>query len=149
MIAALLNKVKAHLIRKTIHEVFADPEHGRRTETPEYRHNRHILIERLDLPCIICGSREDRQTHHQFEWMFWKSLDPRKMLRLLRVFDPYGFAHHMGEKPVESVDDIRNLVVVCEKHHIRKGTGVHETTFSPWWAQAAAKEGVVILEAPR
>lgn len=138
--------VKAHLIRKTVHEVIADPEHGHRTESAEYRHNRHVLLDRLDLPCLVCGTRQQRQTHHIFEWMSWKKLDPRKVLRLLRIFDPYGFAHHMGDKPVESPDDIRNLLVLCEKHHIRRRTGVHETTFPPWYAQAAARDGDVILE---
>lgn len=135
----------AHETEKTIIEIAEYPEHEARTESTEYRHNRHILLERLNLGCLQCGSHEDLETHHWVEWAAWEKVDPKKMLVLLRWMDPYGFGHHKGDQPIESPDDIRNLVVLCRKHHRLRYFGIHNTTFPFWLPQMVLKDGEEFL----
>lgn len=135
----------AHETTRTITEVAEYPAHEPRTESAEYRHNRHILLERLNLGCLVCGTREEREAHHWFEWSAWEKMDPQKMLLVLRWLDPYGFGHHKGDQPVESADDVRNLVVLCRKHHRLRSFGIHNTTFPFWLPQLALKEGEEFL----
>ena len=61
----------------------------------EYWENRYHLIYELGLPCVVCGAREDLHVHH-----------------VVAVED-------------EGTDDLENLVVLCETHHIGSGTGFH------------------------
>lgn len=52
----------------------------------------------------------------------------------------------MTGQPVESPDDIRNLLVLCETHHRGVDTGVHKLTFPIWLPQRAAQQGQEITE---
>lgn len=134
------------------------PAHEDRTESAEFRKNKRLLVKQLDVPCWICGSRESREVHHLFEWSLFPALDAEKMLDTLHVFDPYGYTHKMGEQPIESPDDIRNLVVLCGHHEVggvavpgghHRGVnlGVHEITLPIWLALRAVKPGVEITKA--
>lgn len=53
----------------------------------------------------------------------------------------------MDGKPIESPDDIRNLVVLCETHHRGVNKGVHDLTMPIWFPQRAVKAGVEITKA--
>jgi hypothetical protein len=138
--------VPAHERVETITEVVEYPAHEERAESPAYRHARHILIDRLDLPCRICGSREQRETHHIFEWAEWGNMDPAKVLTALRQIDFYGFGHEKGDEPVATPDDIRNLVVLCRHHHRLPGGGIHNLTGPIWMAQLGEKAGVEVVK---
>jgi hypothetical protein len=118
------------------------PAHEDRTESSEFRKNKRLLVKQLDVPCWICGSRENREVHHLFEWSLFPALDTEKMLDTLHVFDPYGYTHKMGEQPIESPDDIRNLVVLCGVN-----LGVHEITLPIWLSLRAVKPGIEITKA--
>jgi hypothetical protein len=96
--------------------------------------------------------------HHLHEWSLWDALDHDKVLDTLHVFDPYGFTHKVGEQPIETPDDIRNLLVLCG-HHVIDGVavpgghhrgvnlGVHELTMPIWIAIRACKDGRLITHA--
>lgn len=142
----------------TVHEVVEFPGHEARTESSEFRKNKRILVKQLDLPCWICGSRDAREVHHLHEWSLWPALDPEKVLDTLHVFDPYGYTHKMGEQPIESPDDIRNLLVLCGHHEINgvpvpgghhRGVdlGVHDLTMPTWLALKSVKPGIEITKA--
>lgn len=136
----------AHEMTKTIEEVIEYPAHEPRETSPEFRHNRHILLDRLGLGCRCCETKADLEVHHLIEWAEWESVDPAKVLTALRQIDFYGFGHHKGDEPIRSPDDIRNLVVLCRRHHRLRGTGIHNTTFPPWLAQMVANDGSTVLE---
>lgn len=140
---------RAHELKDTLLEVVETPEHiQRKGESAEF----HRGVERLKVDghyrCWICGSLEDLQTHHLIsEWSIWNSVDPSKLFDVAAIFDPYGYSRspEFAGKPVESVDDIRNFMVLCQKHHTGQVTGIHSTTFSAWISQKIAKDGVEIV----
>lgn len=137
----------SHIVSRTIQEFIAYPDHAKRTESAEFRANKRRLVTQLDAPCWTCSSREGREVHHIHEWSLWEALDPKKVLDTLHAFDPYGYTHAAGDKPIESPDDIRNLVVLCEKCHRGENQGVHDLTMPIWVAQRAVKDGMDITQA--
>jgi hypothetical protein len=150
--------VAAHEQKHTFTEVVDIDAHADRTESELFRKNKRQMVRQMDLPCWCCGSRDAREVHHIHEWALWNKLDPAKVLDTLHVFDPYGLTHQMGEKPVESPDDIRNLLVLCGSHTIDGVTipgghhrgvniGIHDVTFPTWIAQRSVKDGENITEA--
>jgi hypothetical protein len=150
--------IEAHEQKHTLIEFVEYGEHADRTTSAEFRHNSRILVRQLDLPCWICGSRDHREVHHIHEWSLWNSLDPEKVLDTLHVFDPYGFTHKIGEQPILTPDDIRNLLVLCGHcdiagigvpggHHRGIDAGAHDLTFPIWVAQRAVKPGLSITRA--
>lgn len=122
------------------------PEHVQRTVSAEFAANRRYMIRQLDLGCWICGSRDKREIHHIHEWSLWNALDPEKVLDALHAFDPYGFTKANPEAPVQSPDDRRNLLCLCEEHHRAVNHGVHRITGEFWIAQRAVKPGVEIMK---
>lgn len=148
----------SHGVSRKISEFINYPDHAARTTSAEFSRNRRQLLVKLDLPCFICQSRDHREVHHLIEWSLFPAIDTEKMLDTLHLFDPYGFTHQMGEKPIESPDDIRNLLVLCGHcevdgtpvpggHHRGINAGIHELTFPIWIAQRCAKDGMSITKA--
>lgn len=125
------------------------PEHVQRTESTEFAANKRQLIVKLDTPCFSCGSKQDREVHHFItEWALADDADWDKVFKLAHHFDIYGFAAQLGDKPITSPDDIRNLVVICAKCHRGAGFGIHLVPFPFWIGQVMAKDGAVVLKAP-
>jgi len=137
----------AHEQRETISFDVEYPEHAQRTESAEFGHNKRTLVTKLDTPCFSCGSKEKREVHHfVIEWALWDDADPAKVLQKCHQFDIYGYAGQLGDKPINSPDDIRNLVVICQDCHRGKGTGIHLVPFPNWISQVVAKDGVTVLK---
>ncbi len=134
--------MKAHEMNRTIVEHIDYPPHEPRTATPEYEHNRHVLLERITQGCWICGTHENLETHHWFEWALWNDLNPETVRVTLRMLDFYGYAHAAGDAPIKTPDDIRNLVILCAHHHRMKDKGIHDLTFPIWLAQKAARNPI-------
>lgn len=125
------------------------PEHAQRTESAEFEQNKRTLVTKLDTPCFSCGSKDHREVHHWcIEWSEWDNADPAKVLQRLHQMDIYGYAAQLGDKPVSSPDDIRNLVVICASCHRGAGVGIHLVPFPNWISQVVAKDGVRVLKAP-
>ena len=148
----------SHEMKHSITEFIVMPDHEKRTESSLFAKNKRTLVKQLDLPCWVCGSRDAREVHHLHEWSLWNALDPEKVLDTLHIFDPYGYTHNMGEKDIESPDDIRNLLVLCGHcdidgipvaggHHRGVDAGIHDLTFPTWIAQRATKAGMSITKA--
>ncbi|UOF90748.1 hypothetical protein LSG31_00250 [Fodinisporobacter ferrooxydans] len=71
------------------------------------------------------------------------------MKDFVETFDVYGYGRLLKNQPITSVDDIRNMMVLCQEHHTGvdhenggSGTGIHELTFPVWLIQKLAKRGV-------
>ena len=146
-----------HEQHDTFHENVVYPEHVKRTESTEFRHNKALLIQHLDVPCWVCGSREKREVHHIFEWALWNNLDPDKVLHTLRCFDPYGYTKNNPTDKVQTPDDIRNLLVLCGEHsqenvtipgghHRGVDIGIHRITWPIFLAIKCKKEGINIVD---
>lgn len=135
-----------HEVTKTLHEDVIYPAHEKRTESSLFRENKEYLVAKLDTPCFICGSKENREVHHIFEWSTFPALDPKKMQNVLKIFDFYGYSKDDPHSPITSPDDKRNLVVLCELHHRGEDNGVHAITFPIWIALSALKPGVSLTK---
>lgn len=134
-----------HEVDTTLTQDVIYPAHEQRSVSSEFRRNRITLIRKLDVGCWICGSKEKREVHHIHEWSLWNALDKDKVLTTLHCFDPYGYTSHNPEEPIDSPDDIRNLLVLCGEHsnisgghHRGKEIGVHTITFPIWIALRSA-----------
>ena len=142
-----MSETAAHEQRETLTIDVEYPAHAQRTESPEFSANKRTLVTKLDTPCFCCGSRERREVHHfVIEWAEWASADPAKVLQKVHQMDIYGYAAQLGDKPINSPDDIRNLVVICAPCHRGAGTGIHMVPFPNWISQVVARDGVTILK---
>lgn len=139
--------VAAHEQRETISIDVEYPAHAQRTESPEFAANKRTLVTKLDTPCFCCGGKDRREVHHfLIEWAEWDFADPAKVLQMAHRLDVYGYAAQLGDKPIASPDDIRNLVVICASCHRGAGTGIHLVPFPNWMAQVVAKEDITVLK---
>lgn len=132
--------VKEHVMTKTITETYIDPDHAERSESSEFRKSKQRLKEDGHYRCYVCGTTEMLQVHHRAsEWMFANIVDYDKLKAFCEEWDVYGYGKLLQHRPITSVDDIRNQLVLCRKHHIEKGTGIHEMTFPVFLMQKLAK----------
>lgn len=151
--------VDEHEQTNTVKEYVVWPKHEPREESKLYKANKEKLIDEMNLPCFKCAmkawpdkpppsSYTNREVHHYVvEREAWNAVDPKKVQYLFDngFFDPYGFSAKMRGQPVESPDDIRNLVVLCEQHHRHAHVGIHHSTAPNWLSDMVAKNGVDIL----
>lgn len=146
--AARRKLTPAHWERRTLHDFVLDPDHVARAESPAFRAAKERLHADGHYRCWVCGSSDSLQVHHLgCEWMFANVVDFAKLQRVLLAFDPYGYSAAMRDATITSVDDVRNMLVVCQSHHTGVnhqdgggGTGIHALTFSSWVIQACARE---------
>lgn len=144
-----MSEVREHVEHKTITEVLIDPDHANRKESAEFRKAKERLREDGHYSCYVCGSTNDLQVHHRAaEWMFNNVVDFAKLKEFCEEWDVYGYGRLLKARPIESVDDIRNQMVLCRVHHTGTGTGIHEMTFPAWVIQKLAKEGANPIPQP-
>lgn len=142
----MTKKVARHIEKKTIEEYAIVPKHAVRKESRKFERNRKILIKKFKR-CFICGSRQNLQAHHYgCEWSMWNDCDRKKLKKFLKTFDVYGYSRRTMLRKIKSPDDIRNLVLLCEEHHIEKKHGIHEMTFPLWIMQKIAKKESLLFK---
>lgn len=136
-------KVLEHETIRNFTEILEVPEHiERKGESKLFHANVKKLKEDGFYKCFISGTTEDLQVHHLIcEWSLEGKVDFEKLKKICEMFDPYGYGVKMKDIPITSVDDIRNLLVLCRKYHEESVTGIHNTTFSAWISQAIVKDG--------
>lgn len=125
-----------HEQNKTLTENIIIPEHEERTETPDFTQAKNQL--RIDghFYCWICGTTENIEVHHFWaEWCLSKIVNLTVVKALCALFDIYGYSKKYADKPFESINDIRQMMCLCKKHHTGKGTGIHCVDFVTWIAQ--------------
>lgn len=138
--------VKEHLMKKSLTMFIFYPRHKRRTRSSLFVKNRDYLIDDLKTTCWICESNKNLEAHHLHEWSLWNLLDQDKVLETLRLIDPYGFTRKDPNTPIESPDDLRNLMILCRECHRGKFKGVHDLTFAIWLARRSVKEDKKIVD---
>ncbi len=152
-----------HLDKRTLVEEVLVADHPPRKASAEFERNRAVLLlkDPRSAVCWVCGNAGSKaaplEVHHLHEWSLWPSLDPVMVLSTLHCFDPYGYTEKQGAQPIDSPDDIRNLLVLCSScelegrtvaggHHRGVDVGVHAITWPIWLAQRAVKAGASLTE---
>lgn len=142
--------VEAHEGTRIIHESVIVPSHEERTESNEFHKSKNRLREDGHFHCWICGTEEKLEVHHFIaEWSLADYVDFKKMKDFCEnEWDPYGYGRLLKNTPINSVDDIRNMLVLCEQHHVgvnddnyKTGTGIHSLSFPIFIIQKVCKEG--------
>jgi len=150
----IMADIVEHFKKGTFEQRYWLPAHDRRRDSALFRRNKKFIRDECGSPCWVCGSKTGLEVHHVFEWAFWNAMHPKKVTNILNAIEFYD-ADYLSrakssdilKKRLESVasrkpvidtpDDIRNLVVLCRKHHRLKHTGIHTITFPIWLAMSA------------
>lgn len=144
-----MSDTKIHFEQKTLHSFVVDPDHHERSESPTFVEAKKRLKEDGHYKCYICGSTENLQSHHRAgEYMFENIVDYDLLKEFLEEWDIYGYGKLLRNKPITTVDDIRNQMLLCQMHHTGvdhensgSGTGIHQMDFPSWIIQKLAIKG--------
>ncbi len=144
-----MSEVAEHAQTRTLHEVVITPDHVERTESAEFRASKERLRADGHYACWVCGSTENLQVHHfGIEWSLAGIADWNKVAAFCEEWDPYGYGRLLRNHPIDSADDVRNMLVLCQEHHTGvdhadggSGTGIHSLTFPAWIVQKLARTG--------
>lgn len=140
---------QAHETIRHLVEVVITPEHAERTESAEFRHAKERLKADGHYKCWLCEATENLQVHHfGAEWSLENITDFAKLKAFCEEWDPYGYGRLLKNQPMTTVDDVRNMLVLCQEHHTgvdhadgNSGTGIHSLSFPVWIIQKLAKQG--------
>jgi hypothetical protein len=137
--------VNEHVEKLNINVEMVTPAHVDRSASPEFRHSVKRLKDDGHYKCWICGTTEDLQVHHfGCEWSESNDCDMDELGQVLLALDVYGY-NHADNSPIETVDDVRCMMVLCQTHHTgvdhvtKTGTGIHNTPFPFWLMQRVGK----------
>lgn len=136
-----------HQVKRTLTEIVVVHDHDERKESAEFRKTKARLKKDGHYRCWVCGSTEDLQAHHfGCEWSLQDQCDFEKLKAFCEEWDPYGYGRLLRNQPITSVDDIRNVLMLCREHHLSGdidgvANGIHDITFPIWISQKLAKEG--------
>lgn len=124
------------------------PGHPQRTATPEFNQSVAILKKDGHNECWLCGSTSNLQVHHFIGEDCQNNLvDMTKAECKALALDPYGYNRTGDGSPFATVDDYRNMMVLCQPHHTGVNpvagnpTGIHNTPFAEWILQGVCKDG--------
>lgn len=123
------------------------PGHIDRRESAEFKRSKKRLKADGHYQCWTCGTEEDLQVHHYgAEWSEANDTDFIKLKAFCEEWDVYGYGRLLRKQPMTSVDDVRNLQVLCQQHHTGgsqdgAANGIHEMTFPAWVMQKLCKKG--------
>ena len=138
--------IAKHVMRRTITEEEVIPEHDLRTASREYLDNRKKLIVEDGVGCWLCGTRNNLEAHHWFEWAEWSNENAKSASEIVARLNFHGYGHLAADTPIDGADHIANLCVLCVRDHREKGFGIHNTTGPVWWARKAAQKGAEVVE---
>jgi hypothetical protein len=123
------------------------PDHPPRTDSALYRRTRHHLIDVLDIACWVCGSKDNRETHHQHvEWAYADGVDWDHM----RVLHP-DFNWGTFKTAEDFVDSEYNMLILCDIHHRHKNHGIHYLPFPIFVMQRYKRDDFIMFteDAPK
>ncbi len=91
-----------HFRKGTFEDRYWLQAHNKRRESSLFRKNKKFIRDKCGAPCWVCGSLDDREVHHVFEWAFWNAMDPRKVTNILQAIEFYDDDYvSKAEKPEE------------------------------------------------
>ena len=142
--------IPIHAQIKNIREIVITPEHINRIESSEFKRSKKRLKKDGHYQCWICGRKDELQVHHYAaEWSLADLVDFDKLKQFCEEWDCYGYGKLLKNLPITSVDDIRNMMVLCQDHHTglgdltNSGTGIHNLSLNAWLIQKLAKENPI------
>jgi hypothetical protein len=115
--------IPAHSDVKRLVEVAHYEAHDKRTESAEFRQSKKYLHQH-NVPCFINNGRCEGhlEVHHNIiEYSASTEVDWDKVKK--------DFPN------VTSVDDLDQMMVLCEKHHRQPGFGIHDMEYPIWILQ--------------
>lgn len=134
--------IKKRIATRNLVETVLVPEHEERTTSKEFVNSRKRLKEDGHYQCWICGTTEDLHVHHFLcEYSLSNMCNYDELKKACEKFDIYGYGKLLQNKPITSVDDIRNMMVLCQEHHTGGVTkdgsanGIHNLSFPVWVSQ--------------
>lgn len=147
--------VKEHLQKHEIIEWEHFPDHDKRMETLEFRNAKHELENVEHLGCIVCGSMQNRESHHIFERAYAQGLSIKKIAHFLyHHFDFHGHCQrdfhsedelciYLSHYPSldDALDTLYNQLILCKEHHRGESTGIHGESTPSFFAWLVRKEG--------
>lgn len=140
------NITPEHLEQIALHDEIVTPDHAARIETPEFIKSKERLKEDAHNKCWICGSTDNIQIHHYgCEYSLQNICDFVKLKTFLLEWDVYGYSKTLVNIPLTSVDDIRNMMALCQSCHTgvdhvnNNATGIHYLVFPMWIARKLCK----------
>lgn len=110
-----------------------------------FYHNRRTLLKDKKFPCAApeCDSlQHDLEVYHIANWCGYEHYDYNKLRQFLKIIDPYGFSREI-EGPIESIHDLRNLIVLCRRCHRERPYAISKVPFPEFVMQAVAKKGIM------
>lgn len=111
-------EISSHEQKRTFVEDIEVPEHIERSESNEFRQSKEQLKKDGHDHCFICGCKDNLECHHfGVEYYLAQDCDFDKLKQFLQLFDVYGYSEQLKDKPITSCDDIRNMMMLCTKHH--------------------------------
>lgn len=130
-----------HETHESVATVELTPPHPPREETPAYRRAHEALIHERDMPCWLCGSKDQRETHH---FPVERSLAGAVDVARLAVDHPEvrDYPDLMGW-----VDSEHNLLVLCAECHRGPG-GIHHALAQDVFIRRYARAGYVFAATP-
>jgi hypothetical protein len=140
--------IEKHAETRNLTEVVVIPAHTERVESKEFKNTKKKLRQDGNYKCWICKATENLEVHHfGAPWAMANDVDFDKLKDLLIHFDIYGYSKKLADKPIETVDDIRNVIVLCKEHHNDGRTdgvanGIHNISFPAWIMQKVKKDNV-------
>lgn len=140
--------VREHISTRQLTEVMVIPQHEDRKESSEFGKSKRKLKKDGHFQCWVCGSTNKLQVHHfLYEWCIKDTCDFEKLKEVSEQLDIYGYGKLMKDIPITSVDDIRNMMVLCQEHHTGGvssdgvANGIHNISFPTWISQKIAIDG--------
>lgn len=138
-----------HIEHRVLKDFAVDPDHNDRTESPQFIDAKERLVKDGHHKCYICGTTESIQVHHRAgEYMFNNVVDYNLLKNFCEEWDIYGYGKLLKNKPITTVDDVRNQMCLCQAHHTGVdhedgggGTGIHSLTFNSWIMQKLCLPG--------
>jgi hypothetical protein len=138
--------IEKQIETRTLTETIVIPKHIERVESKEFKSAKKKLKKDGHYSCFICGCEDNLEVHHfGAPWAMTGSTDFNKLKDLLLVFDMYGYSKKLQNKPITTIDDIRNMIVLCRWHHNNGSNdgvanGIHNITFPTWIMQRVKKD---------
>lgn len=132
-----MNATNEHEVKESIEIDVFYPNHKPRKTSKLFERSRKHLIDELDTPCYICGSKEDRELHHFIiEWAEADAIDWDGQIRI----DHPNFDWSNFTSPEDFVDSEYNMMVLCKTHHRMKDHGIHMMPYPNWIIQKYVKK---------
>lgn len=146
-----------HEMNETITFKIYHADHGER-QTKLFNKTKHHLINVLDTPCFICGSKEQREIHHYLiefadensaDWddKPWdETLETGEVIhhktgKMREAYPDFDWANF--KEPTDFVDSERNMLVLCKRHHTGRNHGIHYLPYPIWIMQKYRKQGFI------